>query len=45
MKINQNDLDALFHPEETQGSIMDIENRVGGVSAFTIVQYVLNLSL
>jgi len=36
MKIIQSDLDALFHPEETQGSIMDVD-RVGGVSAFTII--------
>lgn len=46
VKICLNEISSLFLPEESQASITgDVDNRVAGVCALSIIKFILNLSL
>lgn len=46
VKICLNEISSLFLPEESQASITaDVDNRVAGVCALSIIKFILNHSL
>jgi len=46
VKLNLNEITPLFQPEESQASIMgDVDNRIAGVGALSVIKFVINLAL